>query len=48
MTFGQGEGINENEKKRAEMELNERNLRAQKEEREKQLREKKQRGKQIL
>ncbi|XP_056095389.1 RIB43A-like with coiled-coils protein 1 [Rhinichthys klamathensis goyatoka] len=38
-----GEGINENEKKRAEMEMNERNLRAQKEEREKQEREKKNR-----
>ncbi|XP_077074229.1 RIB43A-like with coiled-coils protein 1 [Siphateles boraxobius] len=38
-----GEGINENEKKRAMMEMNERNLRAQKEEREKQEREKKNR-----
>ncbi|KAK9954144.1 hypothetical protein ABG768_016240 [Culter alburnus] len=36
-----GEGINENEKKRAQMEMNERNLRAQKEEREKQEREQK-------
>ncbi|XP_073678944.1 RIB43A-like with coiled-coils protein 1 [Garra rufa] len=38
-----GEGINENEKKRAQMEINERNLRAQKEEREKQEREQKNR-----
>ncbi|XP_052450710.1 RIB43A-like with coiled-coils protein 1 [Carassius gibelio] len=38
-----GEGMNENEKKRAQMEMNERNLRAQKEEREKQEREQKNR-----
>ncbi|XP_016333866.1 RIB43A-like with coiled-coils protein 1 [Sinocyclocheilus anshuiensis] len=38
-----GEGINENEKKRAQKEMNERNLRAQKEEREKQEREQKNR-----
>uniref|UniRef100_A0A8C1P7Z2 RIB43A-like with coiled-coils protein 1 n=1 Tax=Cyprinus carpio TaxID=7962 RepID=A0A8C1P7Z2_CYPCA len=38
-----GEGINENEKKRAQMEMNERNLRAQREERKKQEREQKNR-----
>ncbi|XP_016351320.1 RIB43A-like with coiled-coils protein 1 [Sinocyclocheilus anshuiensis] len=38
-----GEGINENEKKRAQMKMNERNLRAQREEREKQEREQKNR-----
>ncbi|KAL1250121.1 hypothetical protein QQF64_021126 [Cirrhinus molitorella] len=38
-----GEGINENEKKRAQMEMNEKNLRAQKEEKEKQEREQKNR-----
>ncbi|XP_016129427.1 RIB43A-like with coiled-coils protein 1 [Sinocyclocheilus grahami] len=38
-----GEGMNENEKKRAQMEMNERNLRAQREEREKQEREQKNR-----
>uniref|UniRef100_A0A673NFL2 RIB43A-like with coiled-coils protein 1 n=1 Tax=Sinocyclocheilus rhinocerous TaxID=307959 RepID=A0A673NFL2_9TELE len=38
-----GEGINENEKKRAQLEMNERNLRAQREEREKQEREQKNR-----
>ncbi|XP_016368689.1 RIB43A-like with coiled-coils protein 1 [Sinocyclocheilus rhinocerous] len=38
-----GEGMNENEKKRAQKEMNERNLRAQKEEREKQEREQKNR-----
>uniref|UniRef100_A0A8C2E4C4 RIB43A-like with coiled-coils protein 1 n=1 Tax=Cyprinus carpio TaxID=7962 RepID=A0A8C2E4C4_CYPCA len=38
-----GEGMNENEKKKAQMEMNERNLRAQKEEREKQGREQKNR-----
>ncbi|KAF4096591.1 RIB43A-like with coiled-coils protein 1 [Onychostoma macrolepis] len=41
-----GEGINENEKKRAQMEMNERNLRAQKEEREKQ--EKEQKNRELL
>ncbi|XP_043080243.1 RIB43A-like with coiled-coils protein 1 isoform X2 [Puntigrus tetrazona] len=38
-----GEGVKEKEKKRAQMEMNERNLRAQKEEREKQEREQKNR-----
>ncbi|KTG02769.1 hypothetical protein cypCar_00017382 [Cyprinus carpio] len=38
-----GEGMNENEKKKAQMEMNERNLTAQKEEREKQGREQKNR-----